>query len=936
MRERRDGDPRRGRLHLCDRFLQQVSTAPDRPALLFDGEWTGYGALERRSRGLALVLGRAGYGPGARIAVLAERRPEVVWSMLAVSRLGGAFIVLDSAYPEARLAALLEICRPHAIVSGAPHLEPIATRLAAARGVPLFSADAPEAGPDAELPALSHDIRDRPAYFLFTSGSTGEPKCVACSHGPLTHFVDWHARTFDLTPSDRFTMLSGLSHDPLLRDVFTPLSIGASLAIPQQHTLTDPAALAPWFDEVGATVTHLTPQMGQVLAAGRSRTSALPRLRRLFWGGDSLLPAHVEAVAALAPEARHVNFYGSTETPQAAAFFEYEGAGPWPTVPVGRGAEGFELLLVDAARGLLRDGDSGEIAVRSAHLSLGYVRAGEVVAPNDRGVDDEGRSHIYYTGDQGRRLADGAILMLGRKDDQVKVRGHRVDLSEVTGALLAHPCVESGVALSVGEGAELRIIAFVHARPGPARGDLAAFLAERLPHPMRPHEIQWLDAIPLLPNGKIDRAALKGAVASPDVTSAEIAAPAHASEVEAALMTSWAAVLGRRDISPQDSFIDLGGDSLSHVEAYLVLEDLLGQAPANWPEISIADLAGQKTQADPTWRAVETSMLVRAVAIVLAVASHVAPALAQTGATTGLFLASGYIFSGLKLEQMFKHRTGKPVLKSVLNVALPTAIVAAILFMGQVFRNRPASIFSILFVNDYIDYGSPWIRALQGDGVQEYLWYVHAFVKILLFVYLAYEVAKRVFGVTLEKRHFLWGLFWIGCATRFAVPVGLDPAVLREGLPEVSVLRYAASSNLATFVLGALLAGGLCARGKLMMLGTTALFAAMSAVVFGLPGGLAAIVYGAALLYCKRISLPRFIAPVVMQLSGASLYIYLTQFIFFKVAGRLTGPPLPLVQIVLAVVGGVVVWRCAAWISAAAAPRLARRAASFSLLPGKP
>lgn len=931
----RDRDLRRDRLHLCDRFLQQAATAPDRPALLFDGAWTSYGALERRSRGLALALARAGHGPGARIAVLAERRPEVVWSMLAVGRLGGAFIVLDCAYPEARLASLLDICNPHAIVCAAPRLDPIAARLAAARGVPRFSASAPEAAPGAALPALGPDVLDRPAYFLFTSGTTGQPKCVACSPGPLTHFVDWQVRTFGLTPADRFTLLSGLSHDPLLRDVFTPLSIGASLAIPL-HALTDPGALAPWFDEVGATVAHLTPQMGQILAAGCSRTPALPRLRRLFWGGDNLLPAHVEAVAALAPQARHVNFYGSTETPQAAAFFEYEDPGPWPTVPVGRGAAGFELLLVDAARQVLRDVDSGEIAVRSAHLSLGYVRAGEVIAPKeDHAFGDEDGSPIYYTGDHGRRLADGSILMLGRKDDQVKVRGHRVDLSEVTGALLAHPSVQSGVALPVGEGAELRIVAFVQARPGAARSDFATFLAERLPHHMRPHEIRWLDAIPLLPNGKIDRATLKGAVANADGASPDVAAAARASEVEAALMAAWAAVLGRRDITPKDSFIDLGGDSLSHVQAYLVLEEQLGQAPPNWPEMSIAELAARKTQADPTWRAVETAMLVRAVSIVLAVAGHVIPALAQTGATTGLFLASGYIFSGLKLEQMFKTCTGNPILRSVLNIAFPTAIVACLLFLEHFIRNKPASIVSLMFFNDYVDYDSAWVRAYQGDGVQEYLWYVHALVKILLFAYLAYEAAKRVFGARLEKRRFLWGLFCIGCATRFAVPVALDPAVLRLGLPEMSVLRYAATTHLATFVLGGLLAGGLRARGKLTMLCVTGVFAAVSAVVFGLAGGLAAFVYGAALLYCRRIILPRLIAPVVMQLSGAALYIYLLQFIFFKVAAHLTSHALAFAQITLALVGGIVIWRGALWTSAAASAMFSRRA-SFSLLPGKP
>src|SRR5262249_19646786 len=152
------------------------------------------------------------------------------------------------------------------------------------------------------------------------------PKCVACSHLPLTHFVAWQAQTFDLTADDRFTQLSGLSHDPFLRDVFTPLSIGAALVIPEQSTVTSPEALTPWIAELQATFVHLTPPLGRILAAGRSQGVALPSLRYLFWGGDQLRRSLIKDVSGVAPHAAHVNFYGSTETPQAAAFHRVD---PW-------------------------------------------------------------------------------------------------------------------------------------------------------------------------------------------------------------------------------------------------------------------------------------------------------------------------------------------------------------------------------------------------------------------------------------------------------------------------------------------------------------------------------------------------------------------------------------------------------------------------------
>lgn len=226
-------------------FLDRAAATPDAPALVSAaGAWT-YGDLERRSRHLALRLRAAGVRPGDRVAVLAERRPEMVCALLAVSRAGASFTVLDAAHPHARLAQLIEVAAPSAIVDAAVATGgSLAADLAAAAGglrVIAFAGEAASGAP-------ASDDLDRPssgeAYVLFTSGSTGRPKAIACGHGSLTTFLAWQAETFDLSAKDRFTLLSGLGHDPMLRDVFAPLSLGAALQIPDPVILTEPRELA--------------------------------------------------------------------------------------------------------------------------------------------------------------------------------------------------------------------------------------------------------------------------------------------------------------------------------------------------------------------------------------------------------------------------------------------------------------------------------------------------------------------------------------------------------------------------------------------------------------------------------------------------------------------------------------------------------------------
>jgi amino acid adenylation domain-containing protein len=902
------------------RFLARAAETPDAVAVVYAERTLTYGDLERRARSLAQHLRQAGVASGDRVAILAQRGPELVWAMLAVARLGGVFMVLDAGDPEARLSRLLAIGAPKAVLhTGGGELAQVAARLAGLQGVAVHDATVAEDAPDAAVEGLDLARPEAPAYFLFTSGSTGRPKCVAASHQPLAHFVDWQARTFGLGARDRFTLLSGLSHDPLLRDIFTPLSIGAALMIPDQATVADPRGLASWLRNVRATAIHITPPLGQVLAAGAARAHDLPDLRHVFWGGDELRPALAAELDRLAPGAAQVNVYGSTETPQAAGFFRLDDDPTWKSVPLGKGSDGFQLLVVDSLRRPVGVGELGEIAVRSNYLSLGYVEAGRVTPAADRGR--EGGADIYYTGDRGFYLPDGSVMFAGRGDDQVKVRGHRVDMSEVTAALQAAPGVHSAIALGVGEADAVRIVAFVAGGRGRAvtEAELRTLMAARLPAYMVPHVIRMVAELPLLPNGKVDRRAL--------LALAESAPPApklsgKATGAERALMDAWSKVLNTDILTAEASFASLGGDSLSYVQAYLATEEIIGEAPVGWHLMSITELAATKRARNTVFSTIDMPVLMRACAVVMVVASHfqligpnahawgladgftaTAAARASGGATGALMLISGFMFGNLALQQVFKMESARPALRSLLSIFVPVLALSLVIVLIRM-RGAPPEPYVYLLTADLQDFAAMGPR----QGADHYLWYVDALLHILLFVYLSVLALKASHRFDIGRRRFLLILFAIACLGRFVLPIFLDDKFLSAQADTFGRVALLPTTHLATFVLGALMAASVSRAEKLQSALLLVAYAGLSAYFYGSARMVFILGGGFLLLYLPRVQLPRLGSPTVFALAGASLWIYMSHMLLRQVLAAigLTGPPALLMVIALA--AGVGFW----------------------------
>ncbi|MFN8178104.1 MAG: amino acid adenylation domain-containing protein [bacterium] len=549
-------------------FAAHARAHPSAPAILgSEGAWT-YGDLEDRANRLAQWLGSRGIAHGDAVAIWAHRSAPTVCAMLGVLKAGAATVLLDPAHPAARLVACLRAARVRAMIEVEAAGPPPAAVVECVRELGAAQRSLPGGGEEIDrslrdFAPTPPDVDGAPedvACITFTSGSEGVPKAVRGGHGSLTHFQPILERRFALVAGDRFSMLSGLAHDPLQRDVFTPLLRGAAICVPSPDDL-DPRRLAAWVASAGVTVMCLTPALASILA-GHPTSPSLARVRLVFSLGEQLTRRDVRRLQAIVPNATIVNLYGTTETQRAVGHFVIPPGEPLRAedgsaleheiIPAGVGFEDVQLLVRREGGRAAGLGELGEIWIRSPHLALGYV---DEALTRERFVGT-GPSRAYRTGDLGRYLPGGAVRVAGRRDSQVNVRGFRVELGEVEAALAAHPDVGDAVA---GLDAEGRLAGWVTPRGArrPSGRDVREAARARVPEHMLPWSVVVIDAIPLTPNGKVDRRALPAPSAPAAVRGAAPRSPEE--EIACAL---FAEVLGLERVGVADDFFALGGHSL--------------------------------------------------------------------------------------------------------------------------------------------------------------------------------------------------------------------------------------------------------------------------------------------------------------------------------------------------------------------------------------
>ncbi|MFH8978767.1 amino acid adenylation domain-containing protein, partial [Streptomyces sp. NPDC017890] len=579
-------------------FAAQAARTPDAPAVVHDTRRLTYAGLAARACALAGRLRRAGAGPETRVAVAVPRSADLVVALLAVLETGAAYVPVDPGLPAERVALLLADTGPAALlVTGA-----VAARSALPTGdTPVLVVDAADddgaRGSDpasASAPASAPDPRN-PAYVLHTSGSTGRPKGVAVSHEAVVNRLLWMQDAYRLTAGDRVLHKTPTGFDVSVWELFWPLITGAALVVARPDGHRDAAYLAELIRTEGVTTAHFVPSMlGAFL--DEPAAAGCTRLRRVVCSGEEL-PADLAArFHTVLPGVRLHNLYGPTEAAVDVTHWDCEPGTPGP-VPIGRPVWNTRVYVLDAALRPVPPGATGELYLAGVQLARGYH--GRPALTAERFVADpfgpDGAKgtggRMYRTGDLARWRADGTLEYLGRADQQVKVRGVRIEPGEVEAVLRAHPGVARAAVVVRSDGrGEARLIAYavpaadpagVLAPVGPAL--LRGHLADLLPEYMVPSAVVTLPDLPLTVNGKLDRKALP----EPSFAAPGGGHPPRDAG-ERLLCELFAEVLGVERVGPGDSFFELGGHSLLAVR-------LLGRirsaaSPGTSPALGIRSL----------------------------------------------------------------------------------------------------------------------------------------------------------------------------------------------------------------------------------------------------------------------------------------------------------------------------------------------------------
>ena len=582
------------------RVAAAAEERPDAAAVVgAEGRTVSYGELAGRARRLAAELARYGVGPGGRVAICSRRTPEAVAAVLGAVEAGAAYVPLDPASPPARLAATVADCAAAAVLTDA-ETAPVLARLPEDVTVLPLDGELPPADGFVPPPLGLDDL----AYVVYTSGSTGAPKGVAVPHRGLANLVAWHLATYRLGPGDRCPHLAGPAFDASVWELWPVLAAGAELHLPPDEVRADPERLAAWLLARGITVGFLPTPLAEGVVPLDWPADA--PLRALLTGGDAL---HRRPRPGL--PFRLVNHYGPTESSVVATAGEVRPAARDSTrrpPPLGRPIANTRGYVLDAAGSPAPPGVPGELWIGGAGLAHGYVGRPSLTADRFRpdpfaaetGAEAGGR--LYRTGDRVRWLADGRLEFLGRTDDQVKVRGVRIELGEVETVLASVPGVAACAVLALDapspDGvAEKRLVAWWQAAAGvaaePDERALRDALARRLPEPMVPARFVRVDELPLTANGKVDRRALPAPEEAAETPAGFV--PAEG-ELEELIVELWGEQLGAARIGRGDHFFRLGGHSLAATRVVHRLRDLLEMelpVAAIFDRPVLADLAAE-------------------------------------------------------------------------------------------------------------------------------------------------------------------------------------------------------------------------------------------------------------------------------------------------------------------------------------------------------
>ncbi|MDQ7093806.1 amino acid adenylation domain-containing protein [Desulfosporosinus sp. PR] len=551
-------------------FEEQAAKTPQAIALIIDDQRLTYKTLNEQANQLANVLRLKGVKPDNIVGILVHRSLELMIGILGIIKAGGAYLPLDPYHPIARIEEVLRDSRTQLVLTS----QALCTekeevwQLGKTLGLETINLDdaALYAGTASNLVAVNKptDL----AYVIYTSGSTGKPKGVMIEHRSVNNFI--HAITHEIPFLERkvIVSLTTVSFDIFVMETLLPLSQGLCVIMANEKEQQIPQLLFDLIDKHNVKMLQATPSKIQSILKDPYCPVGLARLSELFIGGEKLSEALLKDLQKAAPAARIYNMYGPTET---TVWSMYKDVTQVAHVTIGKALANTGIYILDALQELVPMGITGEIYIGGEGLARGYLYREDLT--KERFVPDpfhEGQT-LYKTGDLGRWAADGEIEHLGRNDDQVKIRGFRIELREIEKCLLEHELLQDVAVVSREDGKNKNYLcAYLVGKQPCSILDIRAYLAQRLPDYMIPAKFVWLDAIPLTPNAKVDKKALpdpalvNNVLPVNNVSDVALIAPRDSLEEELARL--WSIALDVEQVSLDDNFFVLGGDSLAIIE----------------------------------------------------------------------------------------------------------------------------------------------------------------------------------------------------------------------------------------------------------------------------------------------------------------------------------------------------------------------------------
>ena len=567
---------------LHELFEAQVAHTPDAIALSFEGEHLTYQAFNARANQLAHHLQKLGVGPETLVGVYMERSLEMVTALYAILKAGGAYVPLDPEYPPDRVAFMLQDAQVPVLLTQQRLAGSLPTHHAT---VLCLDSMWETLARESDSNPVSDVGPDNLAYVIYTSGSTGKPKGVMNTHRGICNRLLWMQDRYQLTASDRVLQKTPFSFDVSVWEFFWPLLVGARLIVARPGGHKDSAYLVGLIRDQEITTIHFVPSMLQLFLEERG-LEACTSLRRVICSGEAL-PYDLQERFFERLEAELHNLYGPTEAAVDVSHWQCQPEGdPRRSVPIGRPVANTQLYILDPHGQPVPIGVAGELHIGGVQVARGYLNRPELTAETfipDPFRKDPG-ARLYKTGDLARYRPDGNIEFLGRLDFQVKVRGFRIELGEIETVLSQHPTVREVVVLAREDTpGDRRLVAYVvpAAASEIPSGILRHYLHTKLPDYMVPAAFVQLEALPLLPNGKVDRRSLPAPQWDRQATEAYVP---PSNDLEKTIAGIWQDLLPVDQVGLDDSFFELGGHSLLIVQAHRRLSKMTDR------ELSITDM----------------------------------------------------------------------------------------------------------------------------------------------------------------------------------------------------------------------------------------------------------------------------------------------------------------------------------------------------------